>query len=197
MNTDISGRSRVGDWMQVYSGRQFWPLDPDPAEIDIRDIAHHLSLICRYNGAVRFPYSVAQHSVLLARWLKDVRMEDDWVLMAGLLHDASEAYLCDIIRPIKADLAGYREIEDRLMAAVAARFDLPRTEAGFDLPEIVRTADTRILTDEREQVLGPYVAEWKAEWSLEPLGVRIERWSPERAEIEFLHTYISLSGEVW
>lgn len=70
----------------TYTGRQFWPLDPRAEDIDIRDVAHHLSLICRFNGAGRAFYSLAQHSCLVADTL------DAPLKLWGLLHDAAEAY---------------------------------------------------------------------------------------------------------
>ena len=83
---------RKGDWFLTYTGRQFWPLDPRPEDICIRDIAHHLSLCCRFNGACRVHYSVAQHSVMVANILPaPLRF---W----GLMHDATEAYVGDMVR---------------------------------------------------------------------------------------------------
>lgn len=93
---------RKGDWIQTYTGRQFWPLDPKPEEVCIEDIAHALSQQCRYAGhTIRF-YSVAQHSVEIA--LRVPRAAALW----GLLHDAAEAYLVDLPRPVKYLMPAYK-----------------------------------------------------------------------------------------
>ena len=81
---------RNGSWLQTYTGIQFWPLDPRPEEIDIQDIAHALSLLCRFNGHCQRFYSVAEHSVHVSTILAP-----EFGLW-GLLHDAAEAYLSDI-----------------------------------------------------------------------------------------------------
>ena len=86
---------RVGDWIQTMSGVIFYPLDPRPEEIRIEDIAHALSHQCRFAGHCREFYSVAEHSVRVSRELPQEFM------LWGLLHDASEAYLVDLPRPIK------------------------------------------------------------------------------------------------
>jgi hypothetical protein len=59
-------QNRAGDWIQTFSGRRFYPADPRPDDMDIGDVAHALSMVCRFNGHVRFHYSVAQHAVLSA-----------------------------------------------------------------------------------------------------------------------------------
>ncbi len=169
---------RAGDWMQTFSGRQFWPLDPRPDEVFIEDIAHALSLQCRYGGhCLRF-YSVAEHCVHLARYVQ--REHGLW----ALLHDASEAYIVDVPRPLKRFLAGYRDAEEAVMAAVCDRFGLPR-----EMPKEVHEADGRIIQDERVN-LSICVAEW--ENSAPPLGIEIACWSPERAKGEFLVAFEDL-----
>lgn len=140
---------RRGDWMQTYTGKKFWPLDPDPAEIDILDIAHALSNACRYAGHVMRFYSVAEHSVLVSMHVSDPNQK--W----ALLHDASEAYLVDMPRPVKRFLPGYQEAETRLMAAICERFGLPP-----EMPDEVKDIDNRILVDEREVLMAPSTLDW-------------------------------------
>ncbi len=176
---------RHGDFMQVYSGRQFWPMDPKPEEIHIEDIAHSLSLQCRYAGhCVKF-YSVAEHSVLLAGWLLPRYGAE--IALWGLLHDASEAYLVDVPRPLKPFLHGYKEAEARVMAAVAQRFGL-----APDMPPPVHVADNRIVADELVN-LRPMA--WHGRFD-DPLGVRVQCWAPEQAEDEFLNTYVMLERQL-
>lgn len=82
---------RGAAWILTSTGRQFWPLQPRADEICIEDIAHHLSMQCRFTGATRFHYSVAQHSVLVSQLAPDGENP-----LWGLLHDAAEAYLVDV-----------------------------------------------------------------------------------------------------
>src|SRR5271165_7548492 len=90
-----SADNRKGDWIQTYTGRVMYPLDPRPEEINIIDIAHALSNLCRFTGHVRTFYSVAEHSVRVSQHC------DPKDALWGLLHDASEAYLADMSRPMK------------------------------------------------------------------------------------------------
>lgn len=164
-----------GVWMQTYSGRAFYPLDPQPAHVDMEDIAHGLSNLCRYGGQCRFFYSVAEHSVLLsyavppelARW--------------ALMHDASEAYLSDVIRPIKPHLHGYDAIEGRVMDAIAVRFDL----FPWPMPPALKEYDDRILLNEQARLMGSPPMPWNVPG--EPLsGISVTGWLPMQAKVRFL-----------
>ena len=108
-------------YITTISGKHFDPVEPEENLIDIRDIAHSLSLVCRGNGHVKHFYSVAQHSIACALEAKD-RGYSDTVVLACLLHDASEAYLSDVTRPVKKDLAYYLEVEDRLQHLIWRHF---------------------------------------------------------------------------
>lgn len=137
---------RKGDWIQTYTGKKFWALDPRPEEIDILDIGHALSLQCRFNGQCDSFYSLAAHSLNVAEFIAqtyheqdpfyseylldeselDIEYED--MILWGLLHDASEAYLPDVPRPIKKFLPEYKSVEDGIMLAVAEKFELPELD---------------------------------------------------------------------
>jgi hypothetical protein len=170
----------AGDWMQTATERAFWPLDPDPAALDLYDIASGLARSCRYGGQIgrlEF-YSVAEHCVLLsyavprelARW--------------ALLHDASEAFLGDVPRPIKAAFGqAYAEAEDRLMRAVACRFGLP-----WPMPDILKSFDTRILQNERAALWATDPPRpWSTDAAGPPLdGITIQGWLPYQARRRFL-----------
>jgi hypothetical protein len=171
---------RHGDFMQTYTGRKFWPMDPRADEVFIEDIAHSLAMQCRYAGHCHRFYSVAEHSVLMARHL---RWEGVDVALWALLHDASEAYLVDIPRPVKPYLGGYKEAEAKVMAVVAERFGL-----AADMPAVVHDADNRIIGDELAN-LTPM--DWHARYN-EPLGVTLRYWSPARASEEFMATFTAL-----
>lgn len=168
--------SRKGDWMQTATGGAFWPLDPRPEEVRITDIAHALSNMCRYAGHCCTFYSVAQHSVLVSRSLPDnMRL---W----GLLHDASEAYVVDIPRPLKPYISGYKEIEHRVMQAVWERFGL----SGDEPPEVKR-ADNAILADEAAQLMVEPPMAWHLPEA--PLGISITPWTPDMARAAFLREF--------
>jgi hypothetical protein len=174
---------RVGDWIQTFTGKKFWPLDPRPEEIDIKDIAHALSLICRFGGHCREFYSVAQHSILVAQYCA---VPD---AMWGLLHDAAEAYLCDLPRPIKRSLrelsggeSWYDRIESKLMEAVCTRFNLDPIQ-----PASVSKADMLLLGTEARDLMQISVNNWIE--GMEVLPFRITPYPAELAEECFLSLF--------
>lgn len=171
-----------GDWIQTAMGRQFWPMDPRADEVHLDDIAHALSMLCRFGGhCLRF-YSVAEHSVLMARAAPDRRLA-----LWALLHDASEAYLVDVPRPIKPFLFGYDVAEARIMNAVAVRFHL-----HLGLPDEVKRLDRAILMDEQLQNMAPAPVKWSTD--VEPLGVQLQFWSPRKARAEFKREFRRLTA---
>lgn len=164
-----------GDWMQTYTGRAFYPMAPHVDDIDPADIAHALSLLCRYGGHVNRFYSVAEHCVLMSH-----AVTPEHALWA-LLHDATEAYMGDMIRPLKHAMPAYREAENRLMAVICDRFGL-----GHDCPAEVSAADNRILRDERDALMEAPPLSWGSIEDVPALGVRIEGWLPGEAEHRYL-----------
>lgn len=177
-------RMRIdGDWIQTYTGKKFWPADPRPEDIDIEDIAHALSNLCRFTGHCREFYSVAQHCVIVS---ENVPPEH---AMVGLLHDASEAYLLDIARPVKRlpEMGAYREMEKRLEKMLCERFALP-----FPFPPEVMEADARVLMTEKRDLLGPS-PDGKWGYPVEPYEDQIIAWSPKKAEGEFLTRFAFLN----
>lgn len=174
---------RVGSWMQTFSGKQFWPLDPRPDEVCIEDIAHHLSMVCRYNGACHQFYSVAQHSVLVSDNLPK------HLALVGLLHDAAEAYAGDMIRPLKRHLAEYQKVIERIEFAVAVHFGIPY-EDRCPHPE-VKIADNRAIVTEQRDIMAPPPVPWEDQGVL-PFEDTIEGWSPHLAETMFLARYREL-----
>lgn len=105
----------------TYTGKNFDPLDVDESLLDIKDIAHALSLMCRGNGHVQHFYSVAQHSLACAKEAKE-RGYSKEIILGCLFHDASEAYLSDVTRPIKKELTYYLEVEDVLQDSIWKHF---------------------------------------------------------------------------
>ncbi len=136
--------------MNTFTGKKFDPMLITPADIGERDIAHALSLICRGCGHLRRFYSVAQHSVNCAREAL-ARGLSNRVALACLLHDGSEAYIADIIRPIKEHLPDYARIECRIMDAVFARFGL--SDLSEEETRLWKRIDDELLENELKELL--------------------------------------------
>lgn len=173
---------RYGDWLQTYTGKAFWPMDPRADEVDIVDIAHALSQLCRYGGHSRRFYSVAEHSVLVSQIVPPE------AALQALLHDATEAYLIDVPRPIKRHLGNYEQIETALALVIGEHFGVPL--AG--LSAAVKKADNDILLAERWQVMSKLPRD-SAITGDEP-AVDIRCYLPEVAEAFFLNRYRELTN---
>lgn len=230
---------RRGDWIQVYSGIQFWPIDPRPEEILVSDMAHSLAQQCRFTGHTREFYSIAQHCCLvhdlIASWLTDPvcdvcgdpsrevtsyreQLHEDhalgrctllcatcevatcgkgvwwtlaearWLLpRKGLGHDGSEAYLCDIARPVKhlPAMQPYRNAEAEIQDLVYVALGV-----GGPEPYLVKRADDILLATEARDLMAPLHPQWTVKPPAYPvLPDRIEPWGPKRAEREWLRRY--------
>ncbi len=136
--------------MRVNSGGIFHPLDPQFDEIHIEDIAHALSLMCRGNGQLRHFYSVAQHSINCAIEAK-ARGYSRRVQLACLLHDGSEAYIADIIRPIKPFLSNYYALEEKLQNLIYEKY--LTSKLCDDEAALVKLIDDEILRYELHELL--------------------------------------------
>lgn len=177
---------RKGDWIQTFTGRQVWPLDPREEEIDIRDIAHALALECRWGCHCREFYSVAQHSWLVS-YLCDPRDA-----LAGLLHDGAEAYFTDLPRPIKhlPEFEWYRELEDNMQRCIYRRFGLAEEK-----PPSVGNADAQLLQREDIDLMRPRVAPWGDRQGRDvPPAVKVldNFWDPPTAESMFTRRFKGL-----
>lgn len=180
-------------WIQTYTGKKFYPLDPDPDLLDIRDIAHALSLQCRYIGHTSRFYSVAEHSTRISNQLSPKWVQSAW----GLVHDASEAYLGDVARPIKMHPAmqAYRDAEKHLQGVIVKWLGLPPEE-----PPEVKALDVEILGTEAPELLGRVHPDWAsttATGELPPAwpGVgKLLGWHPEMAEMLFRARFTDLFG---
>lgn len=170
---------KLNPTLQTHTGKMVSITDTNVYQIDVEDIAHSLSMLCRYNGHTSNFYSVAEHSVLIARWLRAEGYDED-TQRVGLIHDAPEYLTGDMTKPFKSVVAPiYRPIQNRLWSKMAARFNVAET-----IPDIVHTADLRILMNEKAQAF-MHDVEWG--WSVDPLpGVKLKFWAPSRAKQEFL-----------
>ncbi len=185
--TERNGNERVGHYISTLTGR-FWPFDPRPEDVDINHIAHSLAMSCRYTGACRRFYSTAEHSVHIAQWLT-ARGFHPIVALAGLLHDAPETLsgFGDTARPSKVKAPIIKETEERIWdLAVAPAFGL----ADGGLPIAVHEADSRIIADEMQQNMHEVDPNYT-----NPLGIQLKYWSPDVAELHFLHTFNQLQDE--
>ncbi len=154
----------------------------------LEDIAHHLAAVSRYSGATKAPYSVAEHSVIVSLYVPPEHA------LEGLLHDATEAYLGDIIRPIKR-LFGteYGEVEHRLAAVIFEKFGVVSTPESR---AAVKAIDDRIIQDEVQALmLHPEIFQTR-EWlqGVVPLGAAIACLSPRAAEHVFYQRFLELTG---
>lgn len=151
-------------------------------DVDPVDIAHALACINRYQGHAPQPYSVAQHSVLACQ------MAPQGLRLEALLHDAHEAYVGDVPRPLKLILPDYQDLEARTAATVRRRFGLPE-----ELSPKVEEIDTRLLATEAQTFGMP----WWVELGVEPFAARqvdLDPWSWDLAKAMFLSTLTALGG---
>jgi 5'-deoxynucleotidase YfbR-like HD superfamily hydrolase len=169
-------------WIQTYRGRQFWPMDPQPEDIDILDVAHSLSMLCRFNGHCRAFYSVAEHCVRVSRACLPEHA------LWGLLHDIAEAYIGDIARPVKQQFQTIAETENRLLLAAAARFGL-----AWPIPHEVAEFDEVLLATEARDLMQPAAADWRLR--ARPLAERIHAMEPAQAERAFLERFAELESD--
>lgn len=181
----MSSHPLGGTAIQTNSGHAIDFMRPDPNEIIIEDIAVGLSNVCRYAGQSDCHYSVAQHSVYIARMLPQEYE------LAGLMHDAAEAYMGDATSPLKKVLgASWKDIEDRLMQCIAERFGFQ-----YPVPACVMDVDSRFRIPEARSVL--HIIRYDLwGWNLDatdecPLlsRQRISGWKPKTAKMIFLDEF--------
>lgn len=158
----------------THTGKRFDLYEPDAGMIDPRDISHSLAHLCRFNGHTREFYSVAQHSCIVAELVPEEHK------LAALLHDAAEAYLGDMTRPLKQWMPDYRGFEDVIWMRVCERFDL-----ALDLPTCVHRADLIALATERRDLMPADPAIWDCLVGIEPMVEMIRPWSAAEARITY------------
>jgi hypothetical protein len=168
--------------MQTYTGKALQFDDPKADQICIEDIAHALSNICRFSGHCKQHYSVAQHSVYVSQ------MVDPQDALSGLLHDATEAYIGDMVSPLKRLIPQFATYEDRLWRVIARKYKLPA-----DLPISVKRADLEMLSAEARDLCNADPILWGLRKA--PENIRIIPWTPEEAKVHFLDRFHVLTGE--
>lgn len=178
-------------WILTRGARKVDLIAPTASMIDPTDIAHSLSMQCRFNGHTRSFYSVAQHCVLVADLVPAEHQ------LAALLHDATEAYVGDMVRPLKEGLrefyAAYQlaslfdEVEQRIWLAICDRFDLDPA-----LPDSVKHADLVALATEKRDLMPEHPEPWPCLDGIEPIPQFIDPWQPSTAAIHYHHRLLQL-----
>ena len=163
------------------SGRQVDLLDPQYSQFDIGDIAHGLAYQCRFNGQTSRFYSIAQHSLMVASILPD------HLKLAGLLHDAAEAYVGDVVQPLKVLLPDYQAIENRFTQAIGLRFNV-----NLDHRPEVKHADLIALATEKRDLLPRERCDWDLLKGIRPLDRLTLPMTPEQSEEAFMRTFFGL-----
>jgi 5'-deoxynucleotidase YfbR-like HD superfamily hydrolase len=172
-------------WIHTFTGLKFYLLNPRPEMIRIEDIAHALSMLCRWTGHTKYHYSVAQHAYYCSLI---VRPE---LALAALLHDSSEAYLNDINRPLKhfTDVGpAYLKVEEKVERVIFKKFGLQ-----FPISPEIKQADNRMLFTEKAELINgeEWCYKWEHDGSL--ADIKIEQWTPRRAEKMFLRRFAELT----
>lgn len=188
-------KPKSGFFLQTHAGHAFYPKEGVVTEIEIEDIAHALSHICRYNGHCRKFYSVAEHSVLVSRIIRKMWPDDLEAIWAGLLHDATEAYVGDVTTPLKVTMPKFMELEDSIAAQIAKTFKVKWTKRTV---ERVKVADMTALSTEARKLF-PDVSKWNAIHDFEPTPELLESSFPIRSEAAkklFLKEFKRIKKEV-
>ena len=160
--------------IETFSGVLFDLMNPKPTDVRLVDIAHALAATNRFGGHTKIPYSVAQHSVLCSKNCEF----PEWALM----HDASEAYVGDVTRPLKQMLGVlYKEIEMNILHAIGTHFRLPSYEEYADS---VKEVDNSLLVTEKRDLMPDN--EWWYLQDVKPLTDEIKPWSFHEAKAAFI-----------
>lgn len=187
-------------WQRMLSGRRLDLLDPSPMDIELGDIAHGLARVARWNGQTQgdYPFSVAQHSVLVLELFKAMQNgADKHAQLHALLHDASEYVMGDIISPFKAAMGGdYKNVEQRLLGAIHIRFSLPAQPAQA-LNRAIKKADKEAAYFEAVHLAGFSPEEGRkyfgeptvAGFDIEGFDRLIRPWPTQTAYDEFMASF--------
>ncbi len=162
------------NWILTHTGKRFDLFEPDADMIDPRDISHSLAHLCRFNGHTREFYSVAQHSCIVAELVPEEHK------LAALLHDAPEAYLGDMTKPLKQWIHAYQDFEDWVWQRVCQRFDI-----AADLPACVHQADLIALATERRDLMPTDPAIWDCLVGIQPMAETIRPWPAAEARLTY------------
>lgn len=183
------------DWMLTFTKRKVHPLDFKPEDVDLEDMANSLAKQCRYNGHIKGFYSVAEHADIMRRALR----RDGYPLIIqklGLLHDGSETWTGDVIRPLKNALRSkgfdIKPYELQIEEAMSAHFGLP-----WPWPDVIHDYDKRIVRDEKDQLKPDDTDDWSSfDIPKVGLGIEIEGWEWREGRRRWLTAYYDLQDEI-
>jgi uncharacterized protein len=167
----------VGPTIMLRSGALFDFLDPWSSNFTIEDIAHGLSNICRYAGQCRKFYSVAEHSIHVSYVAQGFEYP-------ALMHDATEAFLGDITRPLKQLVPEFKRIETGVERAIFSRFGIE-----WPIPPDVKYADLKVLAAEQAQIMPLGTDRWVRTSNVVPADILVEHWSQEVAKQNFFGAF--------
>jgi len=163
--------------MTTFTGKQIDILHPTPNDIDIRDIAHGLSLLCRFSGQCDEFYSVAEHSLLASSLVDNVKNKK-----AALLHDAAEAYIGDLITPVKKIADFYRNVESKFNGCIKKALKIDPV-----FPSIIKDVDNRMFKLEVKHLLPNHPLH--ARYAMLHYSTCLKLLTPKKAERLFLCTF--------
>lgn len=172
-----------GPTILLSSGKYFSYEKPSDSEFTIEDIAQGLSNTCRFGGQCPNFYSVAEHSVYVSRLVSKAHR------LHALLHDGAEAFICDMPKPLKEMLPDYQEVENRVEAAVFARFSLPSK-----MDRSIKLADITMLATEQQQLMSNF-HDWEWTKGHEPANLEIQALTPPAAREFFLSEYYNIVNQ--
>ena len=191
----------LNPWIETFTGKKFYFGTPRKKDVDIKDVAHGLALMCRYTCQCREFYSVAEHSVLCSNLFYQA---DPPLSLQALVHDAHEAYVGDVNKPLKTMLPDYQDIETVVSNLVCKTLTgrLPSKEER----KLIKAADVYLLMKEAEFLLPSGGSDWLPEDAFENAVdilsavvrpeafklVRIAALEPQEAEDSFLAVYSHL-----
>lgn len=194
-NVAVQDKESVFDknpFIRTFSGVEFHFLDPDPDEILLVDIAHALSNNCRFTGHVSRHYSVGEHSIIASEVI-----EDQSLALEALLHDASEAYMVDMPKPMKQafenilGITAFQDMEDNITNAIREKFGLPLGE----MHPLVKEVDNRLCRTEIENLMPPAMIWLLGDYEAYPASV-LKGLTPEEAKVCFIDRCVDLTGDV-
>lgn len=194
-------------WQRMLSGRRLDILDPSPVDVELSDIAHGLARVARWNGQTigDYPFSVAQHSVLVLELFRAANPESvPSAQLQALLHDAPEYVMGDIISPFKAAMGGnYKDVEKRLLSAIYLRFSLPATMPSA-INKLVKKADQEAAFFEATHLAGFDPAEARRlfgvpaqpAFDVDAFDRLIRPWPTHQAHARFIEAFEQISALV-
>ena len=171
-------------YVSTYLGNRFYLTRPHIDDVAIEDIAHGLAYQCRFNGQTREFYSVAQHSVMVMNLVPEEQR------LAALLHDAAEAYLGDMVKPLKNLFPAFSEIETQVMAIIGQRFGIELTT----LHPSIKQADLVALATEKRDLMPHSTEPWAYLEGVTPVPTVIRPLPPKQAKMAFLDAFAKIQA---